>query len=87
MDLLRQMAGTGPSFEMLHFFRRLEAQQVNTLLQDVLGQANEGDITRLEICIRFCEDPGLVVKGIHSPGKLINIATDEVGGGVPVSSL
>ena len=79
------MAGAGPSFGMLHFFRSLEAQQIDTLLQDVLGQANEGDITSLEILIRLCEDPGFMVEGIYGSGQLIDIATDEIGGGVPVS--
>ena len=36
------------------FFWRLKTQEIDALLQDIFGQANEGDIAGLEVRIRLC---------------------------------
>ena len=64
----------------LHFIRGGEAQDVDAGFQNVLGQADEGDVAGLQLFIFLGQNPGLMVELVDAAGQVIDIGADQIGG-------
>ena len=65
----------------LHLFRGGEAQDMDAGLQDVLCQADEGDMTGFQFFVLFLQDGSFMVELVDAACKLVDIGTDHVGSG------
>ena len=65
----------------LHLLGSGEAQDLDADFQNVLGQADEGDVACLEVLVLLGEDPGLVVELVDTARQFIDVGADQVGSG------